>query len=451
MGDFAGKINLADPVFAADTRRTHFFNGRLLTAADLKTDQDWAALRDGLLGQGLGEGVVQGLEVGIAPGDGTQSPQLAISRGLGFNRKGQPLWLAQDMRLTLVPSESEESEDAGLFTPCAPAASDPNYGGAGFYILVACPASGLEGSAPMSGIGGNGKITGCGSRYENEGVRFRTEKLRLDNIASAQPELAAELNTLIGTTDFASMSLLRNLLAHFCLGTFDRPRFAIDPFGAARPSPDGYGAVDLLRGLGRLGDCDLPLAMFHWTDAGVRFVDQWAVRRILVPLPPSETWALPLPPRSAAEAEAAFRQFQEHLEALANPLIPQSQLTALVGNQHFRFLPAAGFLPLGTGSPLRGFDLDAFFQGQSVRSPVHMNGARLQAAHRGALEYAPIDLRAKESIWLYYVRENAQAAATELQPPTFVLFATAHAPFLGEARFDLNYYGFANYSSFYIA
>jgi hypothetical protein len=55
-----------------------------------------------------------------------------------------------------------------------------------------------------------------------------------------------------------------------------------------------------------------------------------------------------------------------------------------------------------------------------------------------------------EMIWLYRVRENRMAidfAKGGQQPRSYLVFASGHLPFIGDAQFDLGHYNYANYAS----
>src|SRR5271169_3819901 len=119
-------------------------------------------------------------------------------------------------------------------------------------------------------------------------------------------------------TDAASLSKLRNWVAHICFGTDEVAGFVADPFTRTNnQSPYvTYGAADALVASGGLTSCAVPLALLYWTSAGLQFLDRWSVRRRLVPPTLTTTWPLPFSHRRRAEAEAIFLQFQEQVQAL---------------------------------------------------------------------------------------------------------------------------------------
>ena len=52
-----------------------------------------------------------------------------------------------------------------------------------------------------------------------------------------------------------------------------------------------------------------------------------------------------------------------------------------------------------------------------------------------------IETDSPEAIWLYRIAQTAFAEAGRV-----MVFANGHLPYRGDARFDLNYWNFANYS-----
>ena len=159
---------LLEPILEGGTRFTHFFNGRVLTAEDLRSEQEASLAQRQQLGRAVGDGVVSGLEVRAA-----KENTVTITKGLAITRSGHPVSLGQEVRLHLVPEAQTAPAGAGLFYDCAKPAATTVAIGQGAYILVASAASGFEGRAPMAGVQSTGQITGCGSRFVVEGVQFR--------------------------------------------------------------------------------------------------------------------------------------------------------------------------------------------------------------------------------------------------------------------------------------
>ena len=332
-------IELLEPFLDKGIRSTNFFNGRLLSAEDLRAEQEANRQQHQELGRAMGEGIAYGLEVRKAtdtsPPSATIASVLKVSAGLALNRRGQVLLLPLETDVALVREKEILAAGAGLFAACERPQTTSVLTGAGVYILALAPASGFEGRAPVSGLGGNVATGGgCGSRFAVEGVQFRLIELNVESLAQRVASSSAKV---------------RNLLAYHCFGTEELADFARNPFRqiSERSPYLSYGPLDALRALGSLTDCDVPLALLYWTQDGIQFIDLWPVRRRLVK-PASDTrWPLLVSDRRLSEAEATFLQFQDHIVALQST---GSALANLTAEDHFTFLPAAGYLPTGAGS-----------------------------------------------------------------------------------------------------
>jgi len=424
--------------------------GRLLSAADLRAEQEAQRAHHGRLGRAIGAGIMEGLEVRVeSDGSAGRPPVLEIQPGLAINRKGQTLELPARESLALVRSREGDAPGPCLFRDCSRPLETRVPVGVGLYVLLLAPADGFRERAPQSGLGGDGRVAGCGSRYAVEGVRFRLELLdpaRLTKISQETRDLLVA--ELAGADTAARLSRLRNLAAHLCFGTEALRGFAVDPFAREKgfSAVRSHGALDDLRAAGSLTDCEVPLALCFWTLRGIAFLDLWAVRRRPIPAVPSALWPTLAGDRSPADTEAAFFQFQDHLEDLvrAHPNPSAIRTTAF-----FRYLPAAGLLPIQGEGRTRGVLVPVFFQGRTVRGPVFTEGARAGALLARSLEMQPIDLAEPEMVWLYQLRENRQPEEGETAPPAppAVLFASGFLGFHGPARYDVSRWSYSNYSS----
>lgn len=454
-------LKLLEPFFDPEKgiKNTNFFNGRILTAEDLKTDQDANRRQHEQLGRALGTGVVSGLEVSLDdPGSPEKPPLLKVTAGLALNPRGQAIALPVDITLALARQVVQPVVGPGLFGECQPPKTTvtPSVN-RGIYLLVAAPASGYRERTPKRDLNNVVKISGCDSRYAVEGVQFRLEELRLADLTRLSQDTRQALAALLAKEDPASLSKLRNWLAHVCFGTEELVDFPKDPLARiGNNSPyQSYGAVDAMRAIGRLTDCDVPLALLFWTVKGVQFIDRWAVRRKLVPPLYSRDWPLFEDGRSLAEAEARFFQFQNHMDQLLEELAFPTNIKA---SGYFRYLPSAGFLIIAGPSP-KGISATTFFQDLTVRyprvprfdskdGPIFMEGSRLKALLRDALSYPAIDVSSKEVIWLYRVRENRVAIPTKASfRQTVIAFVHGQMPYYGSPRFDAAYFDSSNYSS----
>jgi hypothetical protein len=454
------RVELLEPLFDGGVRNTNFFNGRLLSAEDLRTEQESVRERLAHVGRAAGEGVVTGLWVekvpsGSPPGDASHAV-VSVSAGLAVSRNGQAISLPTDTEVALVSElDPAQTDDAGLFKVCVPPVTSTVLTGAGVYVLAVTSASGYEGKAQASGLRDVSAGRCCGARYAVEGVQFKFVSLQIDKNKMIDAETRARLVDLTKRTDAASLSLLRNELAHACFGTADYQDFVRDPFEMSDAPAGGaadYGALAALRQTGALTSCDVPLALVYWTKNGIEFVDPWAARRRVTRAARSDRWSQVSDDRRASEGEAMFRQFQDQLEALRDAV---GSVQNLVSRDYFRYLPPVGFVPVtesGVGSASR-FTEAKFFERITCRQPVFMEGARVGALVRLACTFAAHDLETgeipndpKQMLWLYRVRENAKAVDEGSSAARdYVIFTSGHVPFAGEARYDISLWDYSNY------
>lgn len=442
--------NLLEPILDGGIRNPHYFEGRLLTADALRADQQAHRARQRHLGRALGAGVVEGLEVTIeSRGAGGDPPVLSIAPGLAIAPRGDTVELTACEAISLTRAPDESGIGPCLFRDCLPPSVGIEATGEGFYVLVLSPVSGYRERAPMSGLTETKAGAGCGSRWVIEGVQLRLEPLdplAASGVSDATRDLLQD--ELLGASGDAELSRLRNVLAHLCLGTERLPGFAADPFARSvapggattRPALAAYGALDDLAAAGRLTDCDVPLALLDWRLDGIAWLDLWAVRRRPAPLPREADWPTLSGGRRRAEAEAALFQFQDHLAEL---LRDTPNPAALRARDRFRWLPAAGLLPLAVaGSP--GVS-PAFFDPLPRRDPIeYLNGEQVNAVLDRSLAYEPIDLDEPEMVWLYLPWQQEEARAAGATTRSYLLFASGHLPPFAVACFDVARWDFSN-------
>jgi hypothetical protein len=339
--------------FNGGLRAPHYFNGRLLSAEELQTDQRAVLTRQGWLGQASGYGVVDGLMV-------TQldATNIKITAGSGLNRQGELLHLSDNITLPLpLQGTLQPVNSTGSFTASTSQStqSPANSTTGGAYLLTALPASHFEGLAPTQFTiiaNGTNNAPYYGNQWEVEGVQFKI--IRLD-----------DFDKVSGVND----TNRRNLLAHWCYGSEVLPNIALDPFHFS----DTAGGLDHLDPAD-LTPGDLPLAVFYWTGTALSFVDVWPARRRLIHpdalvdtaetvsspasnMPQSNTSGLQSPPQRAsllrtwkgllgdrrlAVAQARFLQFQD----LIQQLVDEKKASTVALKDYFRFLPPVGFLPV---------------------------------------------------------------------------------------------------------
>ncbi len=406
----------------------NFFNGRLLSGEDLSKEQQSNLKGRRRLGVALGEGVAEGLEVSSPDGVNTRdTPFVIVEAGLAINRQGQTLKLEHQTNVKLTRPINAEAEvtTGGAFDDCKPLQPGLYIAKAGVYLLTIAPASKSEGRAAVSGL--DNIIARCNTHHAVEGVQFRLIQLGLND---------ADLST----------KFLRNRVAYRCFGIDNtRPaiNFPIDPLSLTSQGPT---LLDDLRPR-LLTDCDVPLAIINWTSAeGIKFVDRWSVRRRVSAPSASGKWEAVVDERRRSEGEAMFLQFQEHLKSIART---EPNLKTVVASEHFERLPPIGIVPVVTEASTKGFNYRSFFQDQTYREPVFIDGARFERLIRESISYPPFNLGTGELIWLYQVRHNMQTIAHGGAGASqhYLIFSSGHMPFCGEARFDVNRYNYSNYSS----
>ncbi len=118
--------NYADLTVSADVdprmTRTHYFDGRLLTAEDLIRDQLYLDRRLKEVGQVMGQGVLKGLDLTLNPNNG----DLTLEPGLAINEMGRVLQLSSQIKVNLA----ERAEIIDLNT------KEYQYFNRGLYAVV---------------------------------------------------------------------------------------------------------------------------------------------------------------------------------------------------------------------------------------------------------------------------------------------------------------------------
>lgn len=441
----------AKVVLEPGIKHANFFNGRVLTARDLQDEQLANRQQRQQLGRSIGAGVVAGMELRlVAEGVGTEAPVVGVSGGLALNGHGQPIELPVAEVHVALRRTVATPPSGKVFSDCEPLQSTPDIVGKGVYLFTVAPTTDYREQAPLVSLNGGGKADGCGDRYAVEGVVFRLFELPLATLKGLSAARRAELVTLLSQSEqqslsapgrIAARSLLRNLLAHACFASEQRAERSADPFGAVG-SPAG-----LLGSLAEeqlLSACEVPLGLILWTNAGVRFVDMWAVRR----------WAtLPaaLLSRAAHGAGEALRlamiaQFEQHAADLVERHQAAGLLGALRARDLFRYLPPCGALPIaiaGAPGPPIGFVPTMFLDGVPSRPIVTIEGALIEGLYHDALACPPLSLESGEFCWCYRTRENAIATEGGTARPALYL-AHGHLGYRGDARINLARWGYSH-------
>jgi hypothetical protein len=411
---------LQQPILDGGIRSINFFNGRLLSARDLTREQSANREAERRLGQAIGEGISYGLEVSKSSASTQESPVVTVESGLAINRIGQILMLAQKTEVALVRRATPGPGIIEPFGECAPLQSGTYVAGAGVYLLTIAPAQGTEGRAVTHSL--ENATAACNTDTTVNAVQFRL----------------IQLDQQISATEMLNQNTLRNVIAYKCFGVDSTSKFPINPFTT---NLEKYGLLDNLRPTW-LTECEVPLAILYWTLVdGIKFIDLWSVRRRLARRLADKTWSFLTSERITREGEAMYLQFQSQLKDLAGSGVTLSQVKA---KDHFKYLPAAGLLPVGGSG---GFDYTTFFNGITIRQPIFIEGAQLRSLFQESYEYPPVDTGSELVFYLYTVRENAQSSLGGVAPAqSYMVFASGHTPYRGEARYDVHHWNFGNFS-----
>lgn len=311
-------------------RRTRYFDGLLLKAADFVRDQDYFSSRQADLSRLGGAGVVQGLFVAR----GATSASLSISAGHGVNAAGALLVLGEALSLDLSDAARAQAFDAIFALETRP--ETPARNRSGLFVLALRP---LEFTA---------------------------------NPAATYPESLQGQRVLHDGDIIEAVAVTLIPLEEITLGE-------VRQHGRARAARE----IFVRRGLERLGPDVLPLAVVALERAEVVWVDHYLVRR-----DKAVDDGL-----GRALREAFVRQYLEHLEVIlaergAAPLRPFAAV------DHFQALPPFGALPADAlrvdGDEL----VQSFFPPQLGVELALVPGDELAALADDALSLAPIDLTA---------------------------------------------------------
>jgi hypothetical protein len=388
-------VELQNPILDGGIRSVNFFNGRLLTARDLSREQEAHREAVNRIGQAAGDGVAYGLEVTKSGDYKKESPAITVEPGLAVNRQGLALRLASKTEILLVRQVNAGSDVPKGFSQCAPIQFGASLSGDGLFLLTLAPAIKNEGRASVSGL--EAATATCNTDAVVSAVQFRLIQLP---------------NSLLN--EVQDLAKLRNHLAYRSFGARELNEFDSDPLDVSAAT---YGLLDSLRE-NPLTDCDVPLAVLHWTIAdGIKFIDLWSVRRRLTRRGTFSHWDPAVSDRRQSEAEAAFLQFQDQLDWILRN--ETAILPSLQADQRFRFLPPVGYLPAVPG----GLDWTVFL-GPLIARHVAVDEGILRATLQRSLAMEPIKVgsfgegtEAKKSppvpVDIYYVPDRGD----------FVMFA----------------------------
>ena len=437
-------------------RQVNFFNGRVLTASDLQAQQLADRLGRRQLGRMIGPGVASGFWVDVvADGADGQSPVVSVTGGLAIDGAGQAIELRQELvQVTLARSQAAISPAIGAFDDCDQPPPGSDISGKGSYLLCIRAASALREQAPMVRVGGNGIADACGAAYQVEGVMFRLIEVPTSAFAGLPDDERSDIETTATEAELGSLTLierrahvsvLRNLLASACLRGSDDEAFVRDPSvpPLGRPAP-ATGLLAAMQAACAIDPADVPIALIHWTNRGVRFLDTWAVRRR-----PSVDAELAIgDDRRRADGEARFLQFEDHVASIVGLPVSQATLGQFEARVYFRYLPPVAIVPLAVNAGDRGFAYDTFLAGVTHRDREFVEGSGLRALIGRSADWRRFDLKLGEALWTYELRENVEAIAEGLtpRPQRVLVLGSAQMPHAPEARFDVARWDYANYT-----
>ncbi len=341
-------IDLLEPLFTDGIAAPNYFNGRILSAEDLSLASTAQRQVDRLLGQAVGEGIVQGLEVSVVP-DVDGAPAVRVEAGLAINRRGAVVWLGA-WQVVKLAATTPVTGGAPGFADCGEV-QGPNFtGSAGTYLLTMGPVQGNRGLAPVTGL--RNTSSSCNVREVVDGIQFRMLPITISGVSASSPRL-------------------RNEIAVRCLGL----QALQDLKGFARGDLiANYGLLDDLRQAKQLTACEVPLATLRLDAGAIAFVDRWSVRRRLVQPPVSTRWPHLVGDRRLAEAEALFLQFEDQLVDMAPT---GKDVSKENGSTYFKWYPSAGVLPVGTNR----FKPAIFFKEQTLQTRAGDHALARQVIH----------------------------------------------------------------------
>jgi hypothetical protein len=406
---------LEQPLSEGGIRTVNFFNGRLLTGSDMGREQAARREADARIGLAIGDGVAAGLMVSyagkIAP---NARPAVKVGAGVAVNREGRTLRLAHDV--TIEVSRQAASGPAAvpcLFEDCVDQSPGDYVAGQGLYLLTIAPAFVSEGRAQTNGF--DDKAARCNTDATVEAVQFRTIEINPQTLGGAS----------FAAADF------RNRVAYRALGEGVTRAWAADPIGSEARGDDLLDALGTL-----LRPDDVPLALLAFTGSfNHLFTDNWSVRRPVCLRDVDHVFANLADARRPGVGRAMFRQFQDHIASLAGA---NGKLPTVTARSHFPSLPPAGVL-----QGLNDQEVLAFFSGMKVRGPLHIDAASAEPLIRESFVMPAIESASQEAVWFYRIAQNRMRTPA---PAPVAIFASGHLPYRGDARFDLNYWDYANYT-----
>lgn len=401
-------LALQQPIRDGGIRTVNFFNGRMLTGQDMGREQQARREAVSRLGQALGHGVVTGLKVSLSAG-ADRHPIARISHGLAVNRNGQTLALGTDVDVALTEAVHANAATVPcLFGDCAPPQSEKTVINLGrqLYMLTIAPAFTSEGRAVMNSSGDT--LVKCNTDATVEAVQFRLIEVNHHHWNGA---------------DFSNPDMARNKIAYGFFHSRVTGAWAgnlMQALSAARPNADLTGPEEVPLALLAFGDGFMPV-----------FVDMWSVRRGIGQSDKADAIAALSGGERPVVGEAMFRQFHDHFDAIA----PEKRASLA---DHFAWLPPAGLL-----FEISDAAITRLFARMTISGPYHLDQSAVEPLIRESLTAPAIDTGSDHAVWLYRIAQSQMPGSGSKDT---LLFASGHLPYRGDARFNLNYWDYANFA-----
>lgn len=315
--------------------RTHWFDGRFMTARAMARDQIWNDARARLVAQDGVAGIVWGLMV---EQDSQGKGQMTLDRGLAFDDMGRPIVVGQPYSFALADLFSKASSvrrgpgGSSSFEPCdcGPAARSSQASGAslgGYYLLVIHPKECPEGLAKVHGSACGGSSGSCQTELFRGAFSLSLEKLPVPVIPPQEEN-----------DSFARQSMLADWYLHVFEGAKTRPW-----------SPQ-FGQATRLGPQLRV-DAGVALAIVSIADGGtVEFLETWAPRRLRVSSFADQYARVARGQLAPSIVVARQQHFQHQLMLQRKKFLDaggqESQRRFALYDAGFRFLPPTGWLPV---------------------------------------------------------------------------------------------------------
>ncbi len=282
--------------------RLNYFDGKLLRAEDLRTEQNYLRKLAQLSNQAGGAGPVHGLGLSLPGGD-----RLGLSAGMAVDGGGRVLLLPEDAEVGIADL-LERSEEGSASAPSPSGSShfgecelqDPFSTAEGLpsrelFLLVLSHAEALCGEEDVYGrLCDEACVTATDRPYRVEGVLLRA--------------LPLSLESPLPTTN--SVVLARHhLRSRVAAAWFEGERRG----AGSLVSGTGLAAGTWCRGAGREEWGHVPLGVLARQGDTTLFLDAWTARRERMDAPPRRYWTGRLAMRPWNVFLAQLLQFQCHL------------------------------------------------------------------------------------------------------------------------------------------